>query len=115
MNAKTTKADPKTTTVAFYGNAPELLQHDDAHAARLAARVGVDDATDTISLARHILAENASIMQMVIPANDAETHFLRAVVHELAAPVARKRAPRVTIKAANLSAASTYRGRHANH
>lgn len=34
---------------------------------------------------------------------------------ELAAPVAPKRAPRVTIKAADLSAASTYRGRHANH
>ena len=95
------KAKPKTTTVVFYEDAKPTatlspapsatpnptatsLLVDEVHVTRLASRIGEVEALAAIERARGILASSSFIQELLIPADSAETHYLRAKVEELA-------------------------------
>ena len=98
MSTKT-KASPKTTTVVFYEDAKPSATAtlsttanplttsflvDEVHVTRLASRIGEVEALAAIERAKSILASSSFIQELLIPADSAETHYLRAKVKELA-------------------------------
>lgn len=143
------KAKPKTTTVVFYEDAkpsatagPSTTSFlvDEVHVTRLASRIGEVEALAAIERAKSILASSSFIQELLIPADSAETHYLRAKVKELAVTEAPESAqqssghsiqptlPGLELPEAEAEAghsaptlqplhasSSAYRGKHASH
>lgn len=156
MSTKT-KASPKTTTVVFYEDAKPSatpnpsatlsatpnpsatsLLVDEVHVTRLASRIGKVEALAAIERAKGILASSSFIQELLIPADSAETHYLRAKVKELAVTEAPESAqqssghsiqptlPGLELPEAEAgpsaptprplhASSSAYRGKHASH